>query len=95
MPMHQGRDLPVFSMREVDLPDLKFWEVGSQHYILLKIEQTAKRKAYSDAREDRNKLEATFKVISARSVGDEPISVKDIEAREFRDLKAKALAGEL
>lgn len=96
MPMHEGRELPIFRMREVDLPEVRYWDVGSQHYILLKIEQTGKRNTGVNAAEgDKGKLEGTFQVLSVRAVGKKPIEIKDIERQEFLDLRAKAMSGEL
>ena len=42
-PMQVGADLPRFNLRQIDLPDVEYWEVGGQYYIIMKVEMTGKR----------------------------------------------------
>ena len=43
MPMHQGRDLPQFTFRQIDLPEVESWEVNGQYYLVLKVQMIGKR----------------------------------------------------
>jgi len=95
MPMHEGRGLPQFVLREIDLPDLRNWEVNSQHYLVLKVEMIGKRnrKDMEAPKSDREKIEADFQVLSIKPLGDEPVDAKKLERQDFEKVLAKAKSG--
>lgn len=98
MPMNiEGRTLPQFSLRENDLPDLVTWEVGDKRYVVMKVEMVAKNSGSAYGFEeniDRSKLEGTFRMLSVRTLGIEPVDAKSLETKEFNDVMAKVLSGE-
>ena len=95
MPMHEGRQLPQFTLREIDLPDLTNWEVGQEYYIVMKVECIAKRNRKDlEHRSDQFKIEADFEMHSIKPLGDKPIDVKELEREDFERAKANALSGQ-
>ena len=94
MPMHEGRVLPSFTLREIDLPEIRFWEVNGEHYLILKVKMVGKRdQRVSDAPEDNEKLEGDFEVRSIKSLGDKPIDRKTLEQQDFERVVARAKSG--
>jgi len=95
MPMHETRVLPSFSLREIDLPEVRSWEVNGEYYLIVKVKMTGKRdQRVSEAKEDREKMEGDFEVHSIKALGDKPVDVKALEQEDFENVKAKALSGE-
>jgi len=95
MPMHEGRVLPQFSLREIDLPQVIEWEVNGEYYVVMKVKMLGKRiQQISDAPEDRQRIEGDFEMRSIKAVGDKPIDPKRLEQAEMETIKAKALSGE-
>ena len=94
--MTEGRELPQFTLREIDLPEVREWEVGGQYYLVLKVEQVGvrNRKDMDAPNSDRSKLEADFQVHSIRALGDKPVDAKTIEQEEFDEVVYKARSGE-
>ena len=95
-PYSEGRELPSFSLRQIDLPDFLQWQVGSQHYIVMKVEMTGVRNRKDlEQSNDQPKMEADFSAISIRALGDEPVSAKEIEKKEFDELVVRARSGNI
>jgi len=94
-PMHEGRQLPEFELRENDLPEVFKWEVNSQHYLVLKVEMTAKRNRQDlDApRSDKEKVEGSFRILSIKALGDTPVDAKTLEQKHFESIVTKAKSG--
>jgi hypothetical protein len=94
MPMHEGRMLPSFSLREIDLPEIRYWEVNDEHYLILKVKMVGKRdQRVSGAPEDAEKLEGDFEVHSIKSLGDKPVDAKSLAQKDWERTVAKAKSG--
>ena len=95
MPMHEGRQLPKFTLREIDLPDILGWEVNSQHYLVVKVSMQGKEvmKDLDAPKSDRQKVEAYFEVMSIKPLGMEPVDVNRLEQEDFQKALATALHG--
>lgn len=94
--MHENRELPYFSLRQIDLPEVVKWQVGGQYYVLMKVEMTGIRNMpYMEQESDRPKLEGDFKMLSVRAVDSNPIDTKAIEKQEFENMVGKVKSGEL
>lgn len=95
MPMHQGRDLPKFTLREIDLPTVETWEVGQEYYIVMKVKMIGKHQQQeSEAPEDVNKIEGVFEMMSIKPLGEKPVDVKQLEQEDFERVRVKALTGD-
>lgn len=65
MPMKTERELPEFSLRQEDLPELLTWQVGGKYYLVMKVEMVGLEKMSDlEGKLDSSKLEAEFKVES-------------------------------
>lgn len=99
MPVAQaGRDLPCFSLRQEDLPELRGWEVSSKHYIILKVEMVGKRNekaSYLDDSGDRDKIEGSFQVLNIKPLGDTPVDAKTLERKDWERTVADARSGKI
>jgi len=95
-PMPQGRELPVVNFREIDLPELRGWEIGGKYYLVLKVEMVEKRNntLLDMERNDQSKLEATFKVTNVKALGKSQVDSKKLEKEEQDELYAKARSQE-
>ena len=94
-PYHNGRELPVFTLRQIDLPEIVKWQVNGLYYVVLKVEMTGVRNRFDlPAKEDQARLEADFKIVSIRPIGDTPLDTKSIEKKEFEDLVVSIKSGE-
>lgn len=93
-PYHGERELPRFSLREIDLPDIKGWKVNGSYYLVMKVEMTGIHNM-SDlpAKDDKGKMVADFKVHSIRPVTHEPIDVKSLEKADFERTVADVKSG--
>ena len=91
MPMTEGRILPNISFRQIDLPEVVTWQIGEQHYIVVKVKMIAKRSREDLPPEDQNKIEGDFSMLSVKALGDQPIDAKSLERREMSNLTAKIL----
>jgi hypothetical protein len=95
MPMHQGRQLPIFTLREIDLPEVKVWSVNGSYYLVMKVKMIGKRdQRVSEAPEDKEKIEGDFEVHSIQALGDKPVDAISLERKQFSKIKAKVLSGE-
>ena len=93
-PYHGERDLPEFSLRAIDLPDLAGWEVNGEYYLVMKVEMTGIRnRSDLPAKEDKTRLEGDFKVMSVRPVTHEPIDVKGLQKADFERTVADVKSG--
>ena len=91
-----GRDLPSFTLRQEDLASLGFWDVNSQHYLVLKVELVSKNSAKAigvEGREDGNKIEGRFQIMMVKPVGDKPIDAKTLEQQDMERIVAEARSG--
>lgn len=98
MPMHEGRELPRFTLREIDLPDIGKWDVGYTGYIVMKVELMTKVTGSAMGLEegnDANKIEAGFRMLSIRPLGVEAVDAKTLETKEFQQVINKIKSGEL
>ncbi len=90
-PMHEGRELPSFSLREVDLPDVEHWEVGKSYYLVMKVKMTGKRNREDiHNKVDKQKIEGDFQIHSIRPLDDTPINVEALEKADFERVLTKA-----
>ena len=99
MPVTQsGRELPRFSLRQEELPEIRAWEVNSKHYVILKVEMISKRNekaSYLDDSSDKDKMEGTFQVLNIKPLGDKPVDAKELEQKDFEKLVARARSGKV
>lgn len=95
-PYQEERELPEFTLRQIDLPEIALWEVGSSHYIVMKVEMVGKNSVKdANSKAERPKLEAEFEMLSIRALGDKPIDRTTIEKQDFEDLVGKVKSGEM
>jgi len=94
-PYHESRQLPQFTLRQIDLPDILKWEVNGKYYIVMKVEMTGLRNMKDLDAEDSAKIEADFRVLSIRPVGKLPIDATTVEKADFEKLVAKVKSGEM
>jgi hypothetical protein len=97
MPVHpMDRELPRFSLRQEELPEVREWKVNGEHYIILKVEMVGKRNTkaigVNDSR-DKEKIEGTFQVLKIKALGDKPVDLKSLEREDFNKVYVKARSG--
>ena len=93
-PYHGERELPYFSLRQIDLPEILQWEVNGKYYVVMKVEMTALRnRSDLDSKDDKPKMEADFQVHSIRPVDHEPVDAKALERKDFEGLVGKIKSG--
>ena len=94
MPGHpRGRELPRFSVRQEELPDVEYWKVNGKYYLIVKVEMIAKSNTKADYNEDsrdKEKVEGSFQVLNIKALGDEPVDAKTLEQEDFERVAAKA-----
>lgn len=96
MPMHEERELPRFSLRQIDLPDVREMEVGDSKYMIMKVEMVAKRNRKDlSMEEDRGKVEGDFQMLNVKMLGDEPVDARSLASKDFERVVAKAKSGEV
>jgi hypothetical protein len=96
MPMHQGRSLPQFSLREIDLPNLKKWQEGQEYFLVVKVKMVGRNLVEEYQVVDKNdagKLEGNFKVLAVKALESET-DVQKMSSKEFELHTAKILSGE-
>ncbi len=87
------RELPRFTLRQEELPGIGGWKVGSQHYLIVKVELVEKRNTKAlglNDSGDREKLEGTLQVLNIKPLGDKPVDAKTLEREDFEKVAAKA-----
>ena len=87
-----GRELPTFSLRQEDLPELRAWEIDGKYYLVLKVEMVAKTSAKMmgvEESSDKQKVEGTFKMLGVKALGNKPIDIESIEKADFEQTVAK------
>lgn len=95
MPMHEGRQLPQFTLREIDLPEVRQWEVNDEYYIVMKVKMIGKRnQRESGFPADAQKIEGDFEMHSIKPLGEKPVDAKELEKQDFEDIRVKALSGQ-
>lgn len=95
-PMHEGRELPSFSLREIDLPAVLSWEVGGKYFLIVGVEMTGKREnKYRVDPEvpesDKVKIEGEFKMTSVQLLPEK--EANKMERQAFEGALAKARSG--
>ena len=96
MPIHQERELPRFSLREIDLPSLTTLEVSDHRYLLVKVELIAKRNRKDlTLKSEKVKVEGDFQVLSIRTLGKEPVNLASLERQDFENTVADVRSGKL
>lgn len=87
MPMHEGRVLPSFTLREIDLPQVRNWEVNGKYFLVMEVEMIGKNsnKDMQAPNSDRAKIEGYFRVLSMKVPSD----------KEQNSLQKKAFEGAL
>jgi len=94
MPMETERELPQFTLRQIDLPEVLTWEINGKYYLVLKVEMTGKRNRRDiEATEDREKIEGDFQIMSIKALGDKPVDRKTLEQQAFEETVARAKSG--
>lgn len=94
MPMHQERTLPQFTLREIDLPEVRTWEVNDDYYIVMKVKMIAQRnQRESGYPADAQKMEGDFEVLSIKPLGELPVDAKELERQDFEKIRVQALRG--
>ena len=92
----EGRDMPSFSMRQEELPEIEAWEVGGKYYLVLKVEMVEKSNSkafgYDDSR-DKGKLEGRFKMLNIMALKNTPVDAKSLEAKDFKRVVAGVRSG--
>jgi hypothetical protein len=96
VPYHDERELPTFSLRQIDLPDILKWQVNGKYYLVMKVEMTGIYNMKGlPSPDDQPKMEADFKMLSVRPVGDQPVDASTIERKEFDNLVARVKSGDI
>ena len=95
-PMHEGRELPFISLREIDLPQVAHWEVGGKYYLIVGVEMTGKKERKYTLPEgapqsDENKIDGDFQITSVQEVP--PKEANKMEREAFEDALARARSG--
>jgi len=94
----EGRELPRFSLRQEDLPEVRSWEVNSKHYIILRVEMISKRNekaSYLNDSEDRDKMEGSFQMLNIKPLGNTPVDAKSLEREDWERTVADAKSGRI
>lgn len=96
VPMHEGRELPYFSLREVDLSQVRTWEVGGKYYLVIGVEMTGKREVKHNMpkeapESDKIKIEGDFKMTSVQLLPPKEAHKKEREAFENSLAKARGM----
>lgn len=96
MPMHGERSLPVFCLRQEDLPELLSWQVGGKYYLVMKVEMVGVEKRYDlEQKSDQAKLEGEFAVESVRALDRKPVDAATLEREDWNKLVASVKSGEV
>ncbi len=96
MPLHEGRQLPHFTVSELDLPEVRTWDVNREYFLVMKVEMTGLHNAedFTDIKNEQSKLFGEFRMVSLRALDNTPISAEMLENAEFDNLKTRVLSGE-
>lgn len=96
MPVHpMDRELPRFTLKQEELPEVSGWKVNEKYYLIVKVEMVVKRNAKSfgaDDHSDKEKIEGTFQVLNVKALGDKPVDAKSLEREDFNRVYIKARA---
>ena len=96
MPMHEERELPRFSLREIDLPNVATMKVGDKLYLVLKVELVSQRSRKDlTLKSEKEKVEGDFQVLSVRPLGKKPVNAEDLERKDFENTIADVRSGKL
>lgn len=94
MPMHGEKELPEFTLRQEDLPELLTWEVGQSYYLVMKVEMVGLEKRNDMPNgNDSSKMEAEFEVKSVRALTEKPVDAKMLEKEDFNRMVMKVRSG--
>jgi len=93
MPIQTSKDLPQITLRELDVAEIRYWEVNQEYYMVMKVKMTGKHTQYeSKSPQDAKFLEGDFKITSIKALGDEPVDSKRLERQDFERTMAGALS---
>jgi hypothetical protein len=95
-PMHEGRDLPEVTFREIDLPQVRTWEVGGKYFLVIGVEMTGKRERKYNLPEgassaDEKKIDGDFKLTSVQLLPEKESNKLEREAFERSLAKARGM----
>ena len=95
-PMHEGRELPTFSLRQIDLPEVMNWEVNGYYYLVMKVEMIGKHNNPDlPVKNEQDKLEGVFRMENVKAVGKLPVDARALEKQDFEntvaDIKSKGV----
>lgn len=94
MPLHEGRRLPQFTLREIDLHQVAQWEVGGEYYLVVKVEMIGKHNNNAmGSNADQSKIEGDFQM-QAVKVLDKNTNVDKVRQRDWEEKTARYLSGE-
>lgn len=95
IPITVDRELPRFSLRQIDLPDVLDWQVGGQYYLIVKVEETGVHNmSYLPDPQDQKLIEADFKMLGVKALGYDAVDLKSVQQQDFERAMASALSGE-
>jgi len=99
MPVHpSGRELPSFSLRQEELPEVRTWEVNSKHYLVLKVEMVGKSNTKAQGLNDfsdKERIEGRFQVLNIKPLGNKPVDAKSLEQKDFENTVADVKSGKI
>lgn len=95
-PMHEGRDLPSLTFREIDLPEVRVWEVGGKYFLIIGVEMTGKRERKGmipegASKADEDKIDGDFKIMNVQLLPEK--EANKLEKKAFEGALAKARSG--
>ena len=93
MTYHDDRELPYFTLRQIDLPDILKWQVNGQYYLVMKVEMVGMRNRKDLEAYDATKMEADFQVLSIKPAADYDLDTTTVEKKDFQDLVGKVKSG--
>lgn len=95
-PMHEGRELPNITFREIDLPEVRVWEVGGKYFLIIGVEMTGKRERKftlpeGASKADENKIDGDFRLTSVQLLPEK--EANKMERKAFEGALASARSG--
>ncbi len=93
-----GRELPQFTLRQEELPEVRTWEVNGKYYLVLRVEMVGKSntKAFGmNDPSDKEKIEGRFQVLNIKPLGNKPVDAKTLEKRDFENTVADVKSGKI
>lgn len=75
---------PSFSADDMQIPEIKHWEVGKKYYLTIQIEQKSKNES------EDNRVSGRFDIIAYKHLKEKPID--EMDDKEFGELQGEELA---